>query len=178
MRGSLYFCCPPALSGISIESTTRLGVEKKPSTIVLFSPAVPSPPCRWSLFYRNYGRYLDGVQGGESRKEGEGATGGCRCTLRCAVSITHPSTVSTSPNRRFCRRTNHFSCSNLFQPPFQPLPPPNLSPTPRFPVAASVSRIRVYAPVTGKFSFVSLTNVSSTCPFCASALPFLVQPFY
>lgn len=41
--------------------------------------------------------------------------GGCRCTLRCAVSITHPSAVSTSPNRRFCRRTAHFSYSNLFR---------------------------------------------------------------
>lgn len=48
--------------------------------------------------------------------------GGCRCTLRCAVSITHPSAVSTSPNRRFCRRAPHFSYSNLIRPLSQPLP--------------------------------------------------------
>lgn len=50
------------------------------------------------------------------RRERKGWLGGCRCTLRSAVSITHPSAVSTSPNRRFCRRTDHFSCSNLFRP--------------------------------------------------------------
>lgn len=88
--------------------------EKNLCPIVLFNKS-----CRWSLFYRNYGGYLEPVPRGGS--SGWLERGGCRCTLRCAVSITHPSAVSTSPNRRFCRRAAHFSYSNLFRPLSTPL---------------------------------------------------------
>lgn len=96
------------------------------------------------------------------RRERKGWLGGCRCTLRCAVSITHPSAVSTSPNRRFCRRTNHFSCSNLFRPLSTPFDPYHRSPF--IPIRAlSVSRIRVYAP--GNFRSFPWPLFSLRVPF-------------
>lgn len=97
-------------SNLAVAKRARGREQKGVPRIALFNW------CRRSLFYRwrRHG-YLYSRERlkGDNRNRQPNAAGervvDCRCMYVVWSALLAPSTVSTSPNRRFCRRTHHFS---------------------------------------------------------------------